>query len=795
MESHNQEDNSFAQQPGIKKDDIEELKKRISFLENQIRSKDKQLRIWNEIGEEGALFHHEETIEEVNHALSKITGYSASELKSKKLSELFEADSFGNIKHSIQKKSDKSIEAQIITKSGKAIDIHVKARVIRFGHSRKQLLLIQDIRELKRALRNLEDSEKRHRMISSLLSDYVYTCTIKPNEPPNLGWISGAIEHISGYTQDDLEELENGWFSVIHPEDVQKVADTINYKYIEGDFYSNEYRIIDKSGKIRWMIDRSRRIHYDTKSKELTLLGATKDVTEQKETEECLKQKNEEITSLNRKLSQLNEDLSGTLKQLSESEANYRNLIENASIGVGISKNERILYANKSLMDIYKIDSFEEFSSKKVTEYMPEDSKKLIKERISKYKKKIPQDNVFRHEIIRSDGKIRTLQIITAEITFNGEQCRQALVTDISSQLETEIALQRAASIFKNIQIGILIYRLDDLNDDCSLRLISCNPASSKLIGIDGEKYIGKKLDEIFPNLRQNQIPQQYAEVARNKIPIEFDDMYYEDGQISPGFFSVKVFPLPDQCVGVSFENISERRKAEKELLTRNHELNNFVYKVSHDLRAPLSSIKGLINLAKLEKDYAGYLQKIEGRADHLDSFIRDILSHSRNLNSAVIIEKLNINSILQECINELKYLPGYLNISKVIKIKGDDFYSDRIRLTEICRNMVSNAIKYQDTKKSENRLKVDVLVTPKKATLQFEDNGIGITQEFLKDIFKMFFRATEEAEGSGIGLYIVQQAIEKLQGKIDIESKLGIGSTFTISIPNMVGYKQQDSV
>jgi PAS domain S-box-containing protein len=704
---------------------------------------------------------------------------------------LFQKGSFSKLTKKIEDDDSAPFEAKIQSKAGDIVDVHVKAKTINIDSKPEQLILTQNITEFIKTRKSLEESEEKHRMISSLLSDYVYTCTIRPNEPPVLGWTSGAMKKISGYADEELAQLEHGWFSIVHPEDVAAVAESVNYNYKDDSFYSNEYRIICKSGEIRWLHDRSMCIHYNSDTEELTLLGATKDITEKKLIEESLRVKNLEFEQLNEKLNNTNRELSEVVTQLTESERKYRDLIENSSIGVGISKGEKILFANKSLLDIYKIKNFEEFASRKITDYMPEDSKKLVKQRLRKYAKKIPVKSTFRHQIFRADGKLRTVQVTTNNIVFEGEPCRQVLMTDITSQLETEAALKQAASIFESIQIGIFIYRLDDLEDDRTLRMLAANPASKKLIGLGSNmKLVDKTIDELFPNLREKHIPQQYAEVVRSQIPIEFDDIHYQDDNVSPGFFSVKVFPLPDQCVGVSFENVSARRQAEKELLTRNQELNNFVYKISHDLKAPLSSIRGLLHLSKLEKDEVNYLPKIEERVNHLDSFIRDILSHSRNLNSAVIVEQLDLHEIIQQCIDELQYLPNADNMDHEVSISGQVLFSDKIRLMEICRNMISNAIKYQDLEKKKRWLKITAEINKDTARIEFEDNGIGIKPEYLDKIFTMFYRATEQAEGSGIGLYIVEQAVEKINGKIAVQSQPGQGTKFTISFINMFSRK-----
>ncbi|NJN24722.1 MAG: PAS domain S-box protein [Cyclobacteriaceae bacterium] len=772
--------------------DLDALKQELADLKAEHDLLKEKFEIYDQIAEEGLFIHENFVIKETNKAFEKLTGYSRQELMGMHGKEMLTPESLLLLKANVNNPSTEVVEVDMITKDGRILPVQTKGKSFVLGGVTRRAGLVQNISEINKARKKLEESEEKHRLISSLLSDYVYTCTIIPGETPHLGWVSGAMEKICGYSSEELASIKGGWFSIIHPEDVARIADSINTNYADNKFYENEYRIIDKHGQTRWLMDRSMLIDYNEGTRTLTLLGATKDITEKKKIEEDLLQRNLDYKRLNEDLKLTNKKLSEVNNQLTESEWKYKNLVESFAQGIGISRGETILFANKALLDIYGLDSFEEFCSKKLTDYMTPKSRKEVKSRLRNYDRNIPQGPVFRYNIIRKDGAIRTLEIVSNELTHEDTLCRQVIITDITPRLETEDALARAAHIFENIQLGLLIYKLENLDDDRSLKLITANPASEAIFGISQKDVMGKYIDDIFPNLRINRIPQQYAEVVRSKIPVDIDDIYYEDERISETSFSVKVFPLPNQCVGVSFKNVSKRRLAEQELRIRNHELNNFVYKVSHDLRAPLSSIKGLIHLSKLENHAANHLPLIENRINHLDGFIRDILSHSRNLNTAVIIERLHLKQIMSDCIAELEYLSGADTISKNVTISGTVFYNDKIRIYEICRNMISNAIKYQDKDKAKPYLKVVAHTTPKSATIIFEDNGIGIENAYLQNIFDMFYRATDLGEGSGIGLYIVNQAIEKLGGKVLVTSRSGIGTTFTVVLPNMIGRKQQ---
>jgi signal transduction histidine kinase len=113
-------------------------------------------------------------------------------------------------------------------------------------------------------------------------------------------------------------------------------------------------------------------------------------------------------------------------------------------------------------------------------------------------------------------------------------------------------------------------------------------------------------------------------------------------------------------------------------------------------------------------------------------------------------------------------------------------FYSDPSRLLMVFNNIISNAVRYRDKGKHDSFIQIDIYADEERAIIRFSDNGIGIANEYVGNVFKMFYRATTDSKGSGLGLYIVKSAVEKLQGTINVESELGQGASFIIEIPNL---------
>jgi signal transduction histidine kinase len=227
------------------------------------------------------------------------------------------------------------------------------------------------------------------------------------------------------------------------------------------------------------------------------------------------------------------------------------------------------------------------------------------------------------------------------------------------------------------------------------------------------------------------------------------------------------------------------------ELIKTNKEVDSLVYSVSHNLRAPLMSVLGLINLAKRENSIDmlhRFHHMMEDTILKLDDTLKEILDYSKNARLDLQIEKVDLEQLIQETLEKMRFMPGFARMDIQISVDEEaEFHTDYYRMSVILNNLISNAIKYQDKHKDVPRLHISGTVENEEAKLKFEDNGVGIDKSVVSKIFNMFFRANTEKDGSGLGLYIVKEAVEKLNGEIQIESELGTGTSFFVTIPNYV--------
>jgi signal transduction histidine kinase len=199
-------------------------------------------------------------------------------------------------------------------------------------------------------------------------------------------------------------------------------------------------------------------------------------------------------------------------------------------------------------------------------------------------------------------------------------------------------------------------------------------------------------------------------------------------------------------------------------------------------------SVKGLIALISETEDISenvkNYLKMANGSIDRLDQTIYDILEYSKNSRTDVQFEKFNIREVVELINTDLKFYDDNRVDFQINIIGAEEIYTDKKRIITVVKNLVSNAVKYSKTSSETSFVKFETRQTPEYIELIVSDNGIGIPQDQHQRIFEMFYRVSSGRIGSGLGLFIVKEILEKLGGTIAVESEPNIGSTFTVRLP-----------
>ena len=383
-------------------------------------------------------------------------------------------------------------------------------------------------------------------------------------------------------------------------------------------------------------------------------------------------------------------------------------------------------------------------------------------------------------------------------------------------------------TIIDSVLAGIIVY------DEINKKIIKVNPIAQELIQLNEENLIGKSILDFFGeteliknNKDFNQIKKAYESVMfdskrtiipilrttnrlylanRNVIIESFVDISeikkYEDAlKDSNASLELKIKNRTEDLqllVQKLKIEVAERERAEKELkrlFEKEKELNElkskFVNLVSHEFRTPLTIIKSSTQmfqkfgekLNRDEKDY--YYRRIIKTVDYLNDLIENSLfiGKNDNKNYEANLIKIDLNKFFDDLINDFK---NSLDIDREIRVIKNDFYeiySDERLLFLICNNLLSNAHKYSDV---EKEIIVEYYLNDNDLIIRFTDFGIGISEEDRNKIFNQFYRGNNIGTivGTGLGLAVVKESVDKLKGNISVISEIGQGTSFELNIP-----------
>jgi PAS domain S-box-containing protein len=591
------------------------------------------------------------------------------------------------------------------------------------------------------------------RNLISQLPAVVYEYWIYPDGRRSFEYVSESSEKILGLSPVDIKNDSGLLDRLIHPDDALEMQLTSQAsENAAEEWYWQGRMMVGESAK--WVEVRSN--HEQRADGTVIRRGIIQDVTRRRETHR-------------------------------ESELRYQSLVELLPIAVVIQNDKQIVFANPYAQKILGGATGSDILGADLLKFLDPDAMQ-------------PADILDRHndgvtgmrelKCRYGEAELIDVEVMAFPYEHRGEPCVQIVFRDITERKRTEARIKKnetlLTQLFQNIPMAVVL-----LSDAGKVEQV--NKGFEEMFGYTLTELKNKSINDfIVPEQLTHEGVDLNNLIASHRVVSIETIRRHRNGKIVDVILYGMPVKLENQTIGIYgvYIDITDRKRVEEELKIRNAELDNFVYKVSHDLRAPLSSILGLVNLAKLPGNTDNpmdYIELIGSKVEHLDHFIGDVLSHSKNLKMDVSVSKVDFSHIIDETFNDLSYLEGAKGLSRHIKIDGIDFYSDPWRIAEILRNLISNAIKYRKLDETHSEIGIKINVDHLRAEITFADDGIGIEEKNLTRVFEMFYRATEQSDGSGIGLYIVKNAVDKIGGQISVASRLGQGTRFTIILPNRI--------
>jgi PAS domain S-box-containing protein len=586
-------------------------------------------------------------------------------------------------------------------------------------------------------------------------------------------WSDQAYE-IFGVNPGSVQVTYGTFLELLHPEDRQEIERSSEQLLRTTGRYDLEFRIIRKDGSERIIRDVAEFVFDETSGKQKGLIGIVQDLTAQRHAELELKKANEALRSLFNNMQEV-----------------FFTVDMNSLKLVQMSPGCEHLYG-------YTADEFLEDDRLWLSVIHPEDIAQMdFSDDCLQGGGKCIRE--FRG--IHKDGSTRYIECrMTATLDEGGKLIRvDGFSVDISRRKAAEHALRDNENKFR-----ALIRNSADCtavaNDHLDVTFAS--DSVSTLTGYSSDEVCSMSIkDLIFPG--------DYEMITNLLAGLE-------KSPSKPGYFVARLLKKDKSLVAVegsvvnlvdepfvkgyvgNFREVTERLKYEEALKTSNedlrkinNELDRFVYSVSHDLRAPLASISGAIQYAATQTadpEMLGTLSMIRSSAEKLDVFILDILDYSQNSRTDLKIDPVDFNKLLEDITSNLKFMSNArLNVEmKNIVEPGETFFSDVRRISIVLNNLLSNAIRYHNPSVKTPWVQTRIKRTSDGIILEVSDNGIGIDHAFHHRIFDMFYRLSTKSTGSGLGLYIVKETVDKLRGRLELHSEQGKGTVFTITLPNL---------
>jgi len=655
------------------------------------------------------------------------------------------------------------------TKGQPVTDIHGKV-VLYFA-------IIEDISKEKASQKKLKEYEQRLKIALSNVGDNYW----EHNFTTGKTYFSNADNSILGYAIDDVTDEAKLWWSHVHPDDKKMLEDN-DAKYTAGllDHHENEYRIFHKDGTVRWILDRGVVTEKNEDGLPIKIIGTHIDITKQKELELELSRRADQFKSLS-------ENIPGVIYEY-----------EFCSDG-----DEKLRYVSPAMNEIFGVapDKFQLFEK-----YIHHDDKKDF------FEKRQQSRQTLQPFYAEARLALPRRPLIWFSVTFSfsyytpeGNAVFTGFLLNITERKNADQALKINEEKYRNIIANMNLGLLEVDNDEI---IRSCNQSFCLMSGYTKEELIGKQASKLFVTGDQQDLMKSKNDSRRRGIVDAYEiSVRNKNGQLK--WWLISGAPLYNDkreiigSIGIHLD-ITNKKALEEELLASREQAQSsakakqaFLANMSHEIRTPMNAILGMsrqLQKTNLNGDQQLYLDTINNAGEHLMVIINDILDISKIEAGKLTLEKIGFDfrDVIKNTVEVMQLRASEKGL--LIKTKIDDkitsvLNGDPYRLKQILFNLLSNAIKFSE--KGNVCIDCELLEQDKaiqRIQIKVTDNGVGMTEEFLKNLFQSFTQedksVTRKFGGTGLGMTITKQLTELMGGYVKVESEKNVGTTFILSIP-----------
>jgi PAS domain S-box-containing protein len=642
-------------------------------------------------------------------------------------------------------------EYRFITSNGEIAYVYDRGMIIRneAGEPVRMIGSMQDVTKQKHNELGIALSEHRFRSLVQSGTDLIGIL----DEQGNYSYVSPTVKQL-GYDQDFL--IGKNAFDFIHPADLEEVSKQFEAMFTEQQVAIAPFRFRDAQNNWRWVETVATNMIDDPAIKGIVV--NSRDITEKKQKDE----------DLQRALNDLNKILDSSVDVIvvTDKENRFVKVSAAAELVWGYRPEELV---GKTCLDLVHPEDLEHTSS--VTEKVMKGAKITN----------------FQNRYIRKDGSV--VPLIWSARWDRNEDVMYAIARDASEKIEAEVALKKSEAMFRTITESFPNGIVAILDKDLKFEYVAGKELEN--VGLSPSYFVGTVYNKHFPE-NEHEIKANAEKVFSGETVVSELKFVNRNYIVS----SVPLYEVDGTIprILVVAQNITTQKKTQKEKelliveLTKNiHDLRQFSYITSHNLRAPISNLIGIMSLINMDTikdaDTHFLVQKFKESTYLLNDTVNDLLNIlliKNNVN--VKKETFSLQQVWQAVCTSVSSQVKKADAKIVSDFTGDDnIVFNKSYAESILLNLLTNSLKYRD-KNRQLVVEVSAATENDYVVISFRDNGIGINLAHHRDkIFGLYQRFHNYPDSKGLGLYIVHSQITALGGKIEVESEANKGTCFKL--------------